>query len=63
MYGVTGGSRAQRRHYADPFLVLTQRNLFKAGSKKRPSGATDYPLSVQESGDPSYLFSPNIVSV
>ncbi|KAK9894008.1 hypothetical protein P389DRAFT_146974 [Cystobasidium minutum MCA 4210] len=36
------------------------KNLFKTGSKKRPSGTTDYPLSVQESGDPSYLFSPNI---
>lgn len=36
------------------------RNLFKAGSKKRPSGVTDYPLNVQESGDLSYLVSPNI---
>lgn len=42
-------------------VVYDQKNLFKQGKAKRPSGTGDYPLSVQESGDLSYFFSPNIV--
>lgn len=39
-----------------------QKNLFKAGKGKRPSGTTDYALPLQD-GDPSYVFAPNIVSL
>ena len=42
-------------------MASKQKNLFKAGKGKRPSGAADYPLSMQDSGDHSYFFSPNIV--
>lgn len=44
----------------NPYVL--QKNLFKAGKGKRPSGTSDYALNVQDSGDLSYFFSPNIVS-
>lgn len=44
----------------DENLRARTKNLFKAGKGKRPSGTSDYALNVQDSGDLSYFFSPNI---
>lgn len=50
---------------ADLYLRIQQRGIFKVGSrpKRANSGGADFSMGLQETGDASYVYTPNVVRI